>query len=82
MEKRDISKDVVVVLLLLTVIVALVGTWSVTSAASNAAEQMRITEESNEFEGIKTSGLVIAQPVDSTAGKASITILNPGDELQ
>lgn len=78
MEKRDISKDVVVALLLLTVVVALVGTWSVTNAASNIKFSEEITTENS----VKTSGLVIAtEPAKPTFGKVGITISNPGDDI-
>ena len=77
------SKEVVVVLLVLTVVVALVGTISVTQTASN----IEITKVSNsEGDGgkgnVRASGLVIQEPARAPVGKTSITFLNPGDELQ
>jgi len=80
MQNKDVSKEIVIILLILTVIVALVGTFSVTNAAGNINFEKE--EEINKDTKIKTSGFVTKTQQKATNGRVSLIILNPGDELQ
>lgn len=76
--KRDVSKETVVVLLLLTVVVALIGTVSVTKQASE------ISFAKNEFAEPKSqaTGFAISEVAKPQFGKASITFIESGDEIR
>ncbi len=78
MHNRDVSKEVVVVLLLLTVIVAVLGTISVTKTAAS----IQITNEVKNSESNKVSGLVISEPEKPQIGRASITFLTQEEQNQ
>ena len=76
MVQRDVSKDVVVVLLILTVLVSILGTWQVTVAAG----KIQVPEETITQKGTQSTGLVIAEPQKPAAGIVSINLVGDDNE--
>jgi len=79
MKDRDISKQTVVMLLSLTVIISLLSTWSVTNAAGNIKipqqEDITINKESGNMMATSETATINEPPI----GEVSITFAL-GDE--
>lgn len=75
MVQRDVSKDVVVVLLILTVLVSILGTWQVTVAAG----KIQVPEDTIS-KTQQSTGLVISEPQVPPVGLVSIELVGDDNE--
>ncbi|MBU0758409.1 MAG: hypothetical protein KKF44_10150 [Nanoarchaeota archaeon] len=78
--KPDISKSVVIILVILSVVISMVGTWVILGEVNSMQSAPVLRGESSQAGQVKLSIIDKNLPAATAIGQVSITILNPEEQ--